>query len=90
MLRDFKYPMLRVKPDASSYIVRLFLISNFSLDILNFLTFFIRLKVYGLWRLPVLRPVMKKYFCANPAAPNNCWPMLLSAFSHYRCFTFND
>lgn len=42
--------------------------------------------IYGLWRLPVLRPVMKKYFCANPAAPNNCWPMLLSAFSHYSFF----
>jgi len=29
---------------------------------------------------------MTKYFLSNPAAPNNCWPMVFSAFSHYSLF----
>lgn len=42
--------------------------------------------VFCLWRVPGLRPMMKKYFLSNPAAPNNCWPMLFSAFSHFSLF----
>lgn len=42
--------------------------------------------VYGLWRLPQMRPFMLKYFCSNPAAKAVCWPMVLSTFSHYSLF----
>lgn len=38
--------------------------------------------VYGLWRLPALRPFMLKYFASNPAAKAVCWPMVFSVFSH--------
>lgn len=36
--------------------------------------------VFVAWRLRPLQPLMMRYFLANPASPNNCWPMLLSAF----------
>jgi rhomboid-like protein len=42
--------------------------------------------VFGLWRLPSMRPLMLKYFASNPAAKAVCWPMVLSTFSHYSMF----
>lgn len=42
--------------------------------------------VFGLWRVPSMRPFMLKYFCSNPAAKAVCWPMFLSTFSHYSLF----
>lgn len=42
--------------------------------------------VFGLWRIPSLRPFMLRYFCSNPAAKAVLWPMLLSTFSHYSLF----
>lgn len=42
--------------------------------------------VYGLWRVPRLKPLMLQYFCSNPAAKAICWPMFLSTFSHYSLF----
>lgn len=39
--------------------------------------------VFLLWRVPVLQPMMVKYFCSNPVAKAVCWPMVLSTFSHY-------
>ena len=46
----------------------------------------INVLVYGLWRVPSLKPLMLKYFCSNPAAKAICWPMILSTFSHYSLF----
>lgn len=48
--------------------------------------FVINLVVFGLWRVPRLKPLMLKYFCSNPAAKAICWPMVLSTFSHYSLF----
>lgn len=42
--------------------------------------------VYGLWRVPSLKPFMLRNFCSNPAAKAVCWPMFLSTFSHYSLF----
>lgn len=42
--------------------------------------------VFGLWRVPSMKPLMLKYFCSNPAAKAVCWPMFLSTFSHYSLF----
>ncbi|XP_014254705.1 presenilins-associated rhomboid-like protein, mitochondrial isoform X2 [Cimex lectularius] len=39
--------------------------------------------VFLAWRVPQLEYTMIKYFCSNPAAKNNCWPMVLSTFSHH-------
>ncbi|XP_067145349.1 presenilin-associated rhomboid-like protein, mitochondrial [Centruroides vittatus] len=36
-----------------------------------------------IWQKPSLQPLMIKYFCSNPAAKSQCWPMILSTFSHY-------
>ncbi|CAL7949259.1 unnamed protein product [Xylocopa violacea] len=43
---------------------------------------FLNVLVYILWRIPAYRPTMYKYFSNSPAS-GNCWPMLLSTFSHY-------
>lgn len=48
--------------------------------------FLINVFVYGLWRVPSLKPFMLNYFCSNPAAKAVCWPMVLSTFSHYSLF----
>lgn len=42
--------------------------------------------VFGLWRIPSLKPFMLRYFASNPAAKAVCWPMVLSTFSHYSLF----
>ncbi|CAO1405355.1 unnamed protein product [Diamesa serratosioi] len=42
--------------------------------------------VFGLWRVPRMRPFMLKYFCSNPAGTAICWPMFLSTFSHFSFF----
>jgi len=44
--------------------------------------FSINMAVFLLWRFPFLQTFMMKYFASNPAAKQNCLPMLLSAFSH--------
>lgn len=36
-----------------------------------------------MWQKPSLHPMMTKYFCSNPAFKSQCWPMVLSTFSHY-------
>lgn len=48
--------------------------------------FVINAIVYGLWRVPRMKPFMLRYFCSNPAAKAVCWPMVLSTFSHYSLF----
>lgn len=48
--------------------------------------FVLNVIVYGLWRVPALKPFMLRYFCSNPGAKAVCWPMLLSTFSHYSLF----
>lgn len=42
--------------------------------------------VFGAWRIRAFQPTMVKYFCSNPASKVQCWPMLLSTFSHYSAF----
>lgn len=42
--------------------------------------------VYGMWRVPAIRPLMLKLFASNPASRAVCWPMFLSTFSHYSLF----
>ena len=44
--------------------------------------FSVNLAVFLLWKVPAAKPFMIKYFASNPAAKNNCLPMILSAFSH--------
>lgn len=39
--------------------------------------------VFLAWRTPQFSEFMVKYFMASPMAKATCWPMLLSAFSHY-------
>jgi len=48
--------------------------------------FVLNVIVYGLWRVPALKPFMLRYFCSNPGAKAVCWPMFLSTFSHYSLF----
>lgn len=48
--------------------------------------FLLNALVYGLWRVPAIKPFMLRYFCSNPAAKAVCWPMFLSTFSHYSLF----
>ncbi|XP_034934650.1 presenilins-associated rhomboid-like protein, mitochondrial [Chelonus insularis] len=43
---------------------------------------FLNILVFLAWRIPVLNTTMIRYFCANPACRNLCWPMLFSTFSH--------
>ena len=44
--------------------------------------FSVNLAVFLLWKFPHLQTFMMRYFASNPAAKQNCLPMLLSAFSH--------
>lgn len=50
--------------------------------------FGLNLLVYGLWRVPTLRPFMLRYFASNPAGSgsNVYWSMFFSTFSHYSFF----
>ncbi|XP_030633181.1 presenilins-associated rhomboid-like protein, mitochondrial [Chanos chanos] len=42
--------------------------------------------VFCCWRVPSLQRSMVTYFTSNPASKALCWPMVLSAFSHYSLF----
>ncbi|XP_043500474.1 presenilins-associated rhomboid-like protein, mitochondrial [Polistes fuscatus] len=44
---------------------------------------FLNVLVFLAWRVPAFQSTMLRYFCANPASNVTCWPMILSAFSHY-------
>ncbi|XP_044726476.1 presenilins-associated rhomboid-like protein, mitochondrial [Chrysoperla carnea] len=42
--------------------------------------------VFCAWRVRSLQPMLIRYFCSNPASKAQCWPMVLSTFSHYSAF----
>lgn len=44
---------------------------------------FANVLVFLAWRVPQFQGTMVRYFFSNPTAKSNCWPMVLSAFSHY-------
>ncbi|KAF6207449.1 hypothetical protein GE061_018692 [Apolygus lucorum] len=44
---------------------------------------FLNALVFLAWKVPSFQTTMARYFFSNPVAKNNCWPMVLSAFSHY-------